>query len=124
MEVDDEKTPDKCSEAEEDAILRKEAERLLKHMKKDTHLITLEIKGKQNDSVSFAHYMEKCQVNGISDITFVIGGSLGLHRMITEKSCLHMSFSEMTFPHQMMRVVLLEQIYRCYRIINNEPYHK
>jgi 23S rRNA (pseudouridine1915-N3)-methyltransferase len=123
VEVDDEKTPDKYS-ADTETVLKREAERLEHHIRKGTYLITLEIKGKQTDSVSFADHIQKCQTNGISDITFVIGGSLGLHKSITDRSDYHLSFSEMTFPHQLMRVILLEQIYRCYRIINNEPYHK
>ena len=124
IEADDEMTPDKCSDAEKEQILLKEAERLLKYIKPGTHIITLEINGIQTDSVSFAQYIKKCQVRGISDITFVIGGSLGLHHSITDMSDMHLSFSEMTFPHQMMRVILLEQVYRSFRIIRNEPYHK
>lgn len=123
-EADDEKTPDKCSENERDKIIETEAKRLKKHIKNGTYLITLEIDGKQMDSVSFSRYIDDLQVRGVSDITFVIGGSLGLHHSITDNADLHLSFSKMTFPHQMMRVVLLEQIYRSFRISRGEPYHK
>lgn len=124
IEVNDEKTPEKYSDAELDMILKREAERLLAHIRPCTYLITLEINGKQMDSVSFSEYIDKLEVNGVSDITFVIGGSLGLHHSIIERSRSHLSFSKMTFPHQMMRVVLLEQIYRSIKISRNEPYHK
>ena len=124
VEVIDEKTPDRCSDNERDMIICKEAERLSKHIRKGTYLISLEIDGRQMDSVSLSGYIDDLQVHGISDITFVIGGSLGLHRSITEISDMHLSFSKMTFPHQMMRVILLEQIYRSFRISRGEPYHK
>ena len=124
VEVIDEKTPDRCSDNERDVIICKEAERLSKQIRKGTYLISLEIDGRQMDSVSLSGFIDDLQVHGISDITFVIGGSLGLHRSITEISDMHLSFSKMTFPHQMMRVILLEQIYRSFRISRGEPYHK
>lgn len=124
VEVSDEKTPDGASEALEEQIRQKEAERICKHIKEDAFLITLEIQGKKLDSVSFARTLERIGISGKSHIQFVIGGSLGLHTSICTKSDMSLSFSDMTFPHQLMRVVLLEQIYRAYRIISGEPYHK
>lgn len=124
IEVEDEKTPDKASEAEENRIRQREAERLLKYMKEEAYVITLEIAGKQPDSVELAAKLETLAVQGISHIQFVIGGSLGLHDTICRRADMALSFSNLTFPHQLMRVLLLEQIYRSYRIINKEPYHK
>lgn len=124
VEVEDEKTPDKAGEALEEQIKSKEAERILKYVKEDAHVITLEIQGKQENSVSFAEKIDKLAVYGKSHIQFIIGGSLGLHSMVSERADEKLSFSNMTFPHQLMRVILLEQIYRGYRINNNEPYHK
>ena len=128
IEVADEKTPDRASENEVELILKKEAERLEKHIPAkgtpDCYVITLEINGRQLSSEKLADRLKSLNINGISHIIFIIGGSLGLHNSITCRGDFHLSFSEMTFPHQLMRVVLLEQIYRSYRIINNEPYHK
>ncbi len=124
VEVSDEKTPDKASDLEENIIKEKEAERILKHIKEDAFVYTLEILGKKTDSVAFAKQIENIGISGKSHIQFVIGGSLGLHESISRRSNCKLSFSDMTFPHQLMRVILLEQIYRSYRIINNEPYHK
>ena len=124
VEVADEKTPDGASEALETQIKQKEAERIFKHIREDTYCIALAIEGEKRDSMNFARHIEKLGVSGKSSITFVMGGSLGLHDSILEKADEKLSFSDMTFPHQLMRVILLEQIYRAYRIINNEPYHK
>lgn len=124
LQVEDEKTPDKASQAEADLIRKKEADRIIRLLKEDACVVTLEIAGRMYDSEEFAHTMEKMQISGISHIQFVIGGSLGLHAKVSEKADLAVSFSKMTFPHQLMRVVLLEQIYRAYRIIHKEPYHK
>ena len=124
IEVADEKTPDKASAIEEEQIKEKEADRILSHIKEDAYVITLEIMGKKLDSVSFANLMEQKAVHGISHIQFVIGGSLGLHQKVSQRSDYKLSFSDMTFPHQLMRVILAEQIYRGYRIISGEPYHK
>ena len=124
VEVTDEKTPDNASEVLEDAIRAKEAERLLKHIKDDSFVITLEINGKQLSSEELSDKIEKLGVQGVSHIVFVIGGSIGLGKDVLKRSNFALSFSKMTFPHQLMRVVLLEQIYRSYRIINREPYHK
>ena len=124
IEVADEKTPDKASAIEEEQIKEKEADRILSHIKEDAFVITLEIMGKKLDSVSFANLLEQKAVHGISHIQFVIGGSLGLHQKVSQRSDYKLSFSDMTFPHQLMRVILAEQIYRAYRIISGEPYHK
>ena len=124
VEVEDEKTPDGASAAMEDQIKEKEAARLSKCLDEEAFLITLEIQGKMLDSESFSKTMEQICLRGKNHIQFVIGGSLGLHTSITELSDLALSFSKMTFPHQLMRVILLEQVYRSFRIQNNEPYHK
>lgn len=124
VEVADEKTPDNASDTVEDAIRDKEGERILKYVKEDAYVITLEIAGKMLTSEELAEKVEKLGVQGTSHIIFIIGGSIGLGREILKKSDYALSFSKMTFPHQLMRVILLEQIYRSYRIINHEPYHK
>ncbi len=124
IEVADERTPDQASEAVEENIRTKEGERLLKYVRDDMYVITLEIGGKMLTSEQFAEKIETLGVQGKSSIAFVIGGSIGLGREVLKRSDYALSFSKMTFPHQLMRVVLLEQVYRGYRIINGEPYHK
>ena len=124
IEVADEKTPDKASELMEEQIKHKEAERILKYIRDDAYCIALAIEGKKTDSVTMARHIEQLGLIGKSNIVFVIGGSLGLHRSVLQRADEKLSFSDMTFPHQLMRVILLEQIYRCYRIMNGEPYHK
>ncbi len=123
-EVQDEKTPDGASDAICDQIKKKEAERILSKIDDKALVCTLEIKGKKLTSEGFSEFLEQSASKGISHIQFVIGGSLGLHDSVLKRSDMGISFSDMTFPHQMMRVILLEQIYRGYRIMNNEPYHK
>ncbi|MBA4698806.1 MAG: 23S rRNA (pseudouridine(1915)-N(3))-methyltransferase RlmH [Ruminococcus sp.] len=124
IEVADEKTPDQASETVENSIREKEGERLLKHIRDDAFVITLEIQGSQLTSEELAGKVKKLAVSGTSHIIFVIGGSIGLGREVMKRSDYALSFSRMTFPHQLMRVILLEQIYRSYRIIQGEPYHK
>lgn len=124
IEVADEKTPDEASAVEEEQIKEKEAGRILAKIKPDSYVCTLEIAGKELSSVELADWMEKSAIGGKSQITFVIGGSLGLHSTVLNRSDFALSFSKMTFPHQLMRVILSEQIYRAFRIISNEPYHK
>ncbi len=124
IETADEKTPDHASEIMEDAIRAKEAERILKHIREDAYVVTLEIQGKQLSSEELAEKIETLGIQGKSNIIFIIGGSIGLGREVLAKSDFALSFSKMTFPHQLMRVILLEQIYRSYRIIQKEPYHK
>lgn len=124
VEVADEKTPDGAGEALEEQIKAREGARILEKIKPDAYVCTLEIGGKKMSSEGMADWMEKLCVRGTSHITFVIGGSLGLHPSVSKRADLALSFSDMTFPHQLMRVILAEQIYRCFRIINREPYHK
>lgn len=124
IEVQDEKTPDNASPVLEEQIKEKEAARIFKFIKEDAYVISLEIEGNQPDSVSFANQLNQLAVQGKSHIQFIIGGSLGLHPSVSCAAHQAVSFSNMTFPHQLMRVILLEQIYRSYRIIKGEPYHK
>ena len=124
IEVADEKTPDGCSVALEEQIKAKEGERILNSLKGDEYLISLAIEGKKMDSVAFGEKINNLGIQGVSHIAFVIGGSLGLDKDVLKKSDMLLSFSDMTFPHQLMRVVLLEQVYRGFRIVNGEPYHK
>lgn len=124
VEVADEKTPDHASETVEGQIRSKEGERILKYVKEDAYVITLEIEGKQLTSEQLAEKIESLGVQGNSHIMFIIGGSIGLGKEVVKRSDFALSFSKMTFPHQLMRVILLEQVYRSYRIMNGEPYHK
>ena len=120
----DEKTPDHASETEELLIKGKEAERMEKYLKEGAYVIALAIEGKQLDSVELSEKLETLGTSGTSHIIFVIGGSLGLSDRILKRADYKLSFSKMTFPHQLMRLILSEQIYRSYRIMNHEPYHK
>lgn len=124
IQVADEKTTESSTETEMNLIKQKEADRILKRIPEDAYVISLEIQGKMFDSMEFAQKINTLGVSGISHIVFIIGGSLGLHSSVSDRADFKLSFSKMTFPHQLMRVILLEQIYRSYRIINHEPYHK
>ena len=124
IEVTDEKTPDSASAVVEEQIKDKEGERLLKYIREDAYVIALAIEGKMLDSIELSKNIEQLGIMGKSHIIFVIGGSLGLSDRILKRADFKLSFSKMTFPHQLMRVILLEQIYRSYRIICKEPYHK
>lgn len=124
IELQDEKTPDGASPAMEEQIKEKEAARILRHLNEDAYIFSLEIQGENPDSVSFAKKLDRLAVQGKSHIQFVIGGSLGLHKEVSKRADAAISFSNMTFPHQLMRVILLEQIYRSCRINQGEPYHK
>ncbi len=124
IEVADEKTPEGASLQMEEQIRDKEGRRILEKLQEDAFVCTLEIGGKKLSSEGLAQWMEKLTVGGTSHIMFVIGGSLGLHESVSRRADLALSFSEMTFPHQLMRVILTEQIYRAFRIIHGEPYHK
>ena len=124
LQVADEKTPEGASEAVELQIKEKEGQRILSLIRDDAYVIALAIEGKMMDSEELAERIEKLGVSGISQIVFVIGGSLGLSAQVMKRADYALSFSRMTFPHQLMRVVLLEQIYRSYRIMNHQPYHK
>lgn len=124
IEVPDEKTDENASETEIRLIKEKEGEKLLKNIKDDAYVISLCIDGKQLDSELLSEKIEKLGIQGTSHIYFIIGGSLGLADEVIKRSDYKLSFSPMTFPHQLMRLILLEQIYRSYRIMNHEPYHK
>lgn len=124
VELADEKTPDQAGEALEAIIKKKEGERILKALKEDSYCIALAIEGQMLSSEELADKIDILGVSGRSHISFIIGGSLGLSEEVLKRADLKLSFSKMTFPHQLMRMILLEQIYRAYRIINNQPYHK
>ena len=124
IEVPDEKTPEGAGAALEEQIRAKEGKRILQKLPEDAYVCTLEIGGRRFSSEGLAEWLEKLTVGGASHIAFVIGGSLGLHEDVCKRGDMSLSFSDMTFPHQLMRVILTEQIYRAFRIINGEPYHK
>lgn len=124
VRVADEKCPENLSLKQEKAVMAKEGERILKNIRDNDYVVTLEIDGTQKSSEELAGFIHSLEVSGRSDITFVIGGSLGLSDEVKKRSDFALSFSKMTFPHQLMSVVLLEQIYRAYKINRGEPYHK
>lgn len=124
IELDDEKAPEKLSEKEMIMVKEKEGKRILSKIKDTSYVIALAIDGKNLSSEELADKMSDLAVRGNSNITFVIGGSLGLSDEVLDRADYKLSFSKMTFPHQLMRLILLEQVYRAYRINNNEPYHK
>lgn len=124
IEVADEKTPEGAKETVYTQIKNREGERLLERIPEDAYTVALAILGKQLSSEELAKKVESLGVYGTSHIVFIIGGSLGLSDAVLRRADCELSFSRMTFPHQMMRVILLEQLYRSYRIINHEPYHK
>lgn len=123
-EVADEKTKEQASDVECAIIKDREGERILKSIREDGYVIALAIDGKNLDSVELSKKIENLALTGKSNLYFVIGGSLGLSDEVMKRANYKLSFSRMTFPHQLMRVILLERIYRSYRIINHEPYHK
>lgn len=124
IEVVDEKTPDGASETVEFQIKEKEAGRMEKYLRDGAFVCALAIEGNQLDSVELSNKIEWIGTKGTSHIIFLIGGSLGLSDTLLKQADMKLSFSKMTFPHQLMRVILLEQVYRAYRIMNGEPYHK
>ncbi|MBB6478880.1 23S rRNA (pseudouridine(1915)-N(3))-methyltransferase RlmH [Spirochaeta isovalerica] len=124
IEVSDEKCPESLSDADKEIIKNKEGDRITSKLKEGTYLITLEIEGKELSSEKLASRIEKVTTGGNSHLTFLIGGSLGLSDNLKRRTDFALSFSKLTFPHQMMKLILLEQIYRSFRIIRNEPYHK
>ena len=123
-QVADEKAPENMSRAEEEQVKIKEGERLLKKIPDDAFAVALCIDGQMLSSEQFAEFFEQKAISGISSIAFIIGGSLGLSGDVIKRADYKLSFSKMTFPHQLMRLIRLEQIYRSMRIIKNEPYHK
>lgn len=125
VEVADEKAPESLSDKEVEMVKDAEGERILSKIKDDSFVVTLEIKGKDLDSIKFAGLIQDEMLDGFGrDLVFVIGGSNGLGSKVLKRSNYRLSFGKMTYPHQLMRVILMEQIYRAYRIINKEPYHK
>ena len=124
VELPDEKTPENAGEQINASIKAKEGDRILSVLRDDAYVIALAIEGNMLDSVQCSEKLEKLAVSSVSHIMFVIGGSLGLDTRVLSRADYKLSFSKMTFPHQLMRVVLLEQIYRAYRIMRGEPYHK
>ena len=124
IELKEARLPDKAGPAEELAVKEAEGEEILKKIKDNQYVITLEVKGKMLSSERLAEKMETLAIDGQSNVVFVIGGSLGLSGAVSKRANLKLSFSEMTFPHQMMRVILLEQVYRAFKINRNEAYHK
>lgn len=124
IQVADEKTPDGAGTALEKQIKEKEGQRILSNIKDGAYVIALAVEGKMLSSEEMASKLQKLGVDGVSQIVFVIGGSLGLSDEVMKRADYALSFSKMTFPHQLMRVVLLEQVYRSFRIIGGEPYHK
>ena len=124
IELEDEKAPENLSDKEILMIKEKEGKKILSKIKDNSYLIALAIDGKNLSSEELAETINKLGVRGVSNITFVIGGSLGLSDEVLSRADYKLSFSKMTFPHQLMRLILLEQVYRAYRINNGEPYHK
>lgn len=124
IEVPDEKTPDHASNVLKRQITEKEGQRLLAKISSSSYVIALAIQGRRNTSEGLAAHLGDLMLHGHSELAFVIGGSLGLSDEVLQRADEHLSFSDLTFPHQLMRVILLEQIYRCFRINNGEPYHK
>jgi len=124
IEVSDEKAPEVLSAAEMELVKNKEGEKLLAKLSQETYVIALAIDGKMRSSEELADTIDKLATYGKSKIAFVIGGSLGLSNEVLQRADEKLSFSKMTFPHQLMRLILLEQVYRAFRINRNEPYHK
>ena len=123
IELQDEKTPDNASEREEELIKEKEGKSILSKIKDNAYVIAMDLNGKQLTSVEFAKFISDCGIKGNSNLVFVIGGSLGLSQEVIKRADYKLCFSKMTFPFQLVWVMLLEQIYRGYRIYNNEPFH-
>lgn len=124
IEVSDEKAPENLSSAQEEEVKQKEGQKILNNIKSDAYVMALAIQAKQYASEEMASKLETLGLQGKSHVIFIIGGSIGLSKEVLDRADEHISFSKMTFPHQLMRLVLLEQVYRWFRIIKNEPYHK
>ena len=124
VEIQDEKLPNKINDSIIKEIKDKESKKILENIKKDSYIMALDLKGKQFTSEEFSEKIEDITVKGFSTINFIIGGTLGLNDEVLDRSNELISFSKMTFPHQLFRVILLEQIYRTFKINNNEEYHK
>lgn len=124
VEVNDEKCPENLSPADMEIVKKKEAERIISKLPTSSYVITLELEGKQLTSPELAKKIEEITLRGSSHICFIIGGSLGLHQSVRNLSQFKLCFSKMTFPHQLMKLILVEQVYRAFRILKGEPYHK
>lgn len=124
IEVEDEQAPENLSASQEEQVKRREAERIIKRVKEGSVLIVLDLKGKKLSSEEFSDKLNSFFISGKSHITFVIGGSLGLDEELVRKADFSLSLSDMTFPHQLARLILVEQIFRAFKILNNETYHK
>lgn len=124
IEVEDEQAPENLSAAQESQVKQREAERMLKRIKEGSYIILLDLAGKQISSEDFSEKLENIMLSGNSHITFIIGGSLGLDQSLMNAANFRISFSKMTFPHQLARLILLEQVYRAFKIMKNETYHK
>lgn len=124
IELKESRLPDRAGPAEEQAVKEAEGQEILKKIRDNMYVITLEVQGKTLSSEKLAEKIGCLGLNGHSNITFIIGGSLGLSEAVSRRADYRLSFSAMTFPHQMMRVILLEQIYRSFKILRGETYHK
>ena len=124
LELPDEKIPDKINNNIMDLVKNKECNNILNHLKKDSYIIALDLKGKQFSSEEFSKKITDISLNSFSSITFIIGGTLGLYENVLKNSNELICFSKMTFPHQLIRIFLLEQIFRAFKISNNETYHR
>lgn len=124
VEVDDEKAPESNSDAENEAVKLTEGRKLLKNIKDNDFVILLDLAGKEMDSVSLSKKIEEIHTRGYNRITFVIGGSLGISKELISRADMRWKISVNTFPHQLCRIIVAEQIYRAFRILHNEPYHK
>lgn len=124
VEIDDEKAPENLSVKEMEIVKAKEGEKILAKIPQNSFIISLEIQGRQISSEDLSKKIDDLMISGVNDITFIIGGSLGLSQEVSNRSNYKLSFSKMTFPHQLMRLILLEQVYRGFRIMKGEPYHK
>jgi 23S rRNA (pseudouridine1915-N3)-methyltransferase len=124
LEVEDEQAPENLSAMQEEQVKKKEAAKISGKIKEGTFLIVLDVRGEKKSSEGFASSLQACFTGGKSNITFVIGGSLGLDAELVKKADLRLSLSDMTFPHQLTRLILLEQLFRAFKIINGETYHK
>lgn len=124
IEIPDEKAPENLSQKDMESVMEREGNKIISKIPQNSFLISLEIEGKHISSEMLSKKIEDIMISGNNDITFIIGGSLGLSDEVKKMSNFKLSFSKMTFPHQIMRLILLEQIYRSFRIMKNEPYHK
>ena len=124
VEIADEKAPENLSQKDMEKVMEKEGDKIISKIPQNSFIVSLVIEGKHISSEALSQKMEDIMVGGINDISFIIGGSLGLSNKVKQMSDFKLSFSKMTFPHQIMRLILLEQIYRSFRIMRNEPYHK